>query len=223
MRPLTLVIAVLLSIAVVAGVGAARGDSGTLTGTVGTNDAFSISLLGPSGSPVRNLDPGTYTLLLHDRSSIHNFHLSGPGGVDVSTDIDAIGDKTFTVTLVNGTYFFQCDPHSGQMHGSFTVGPVTTTTTSTPPPPVVRKVSASVGPGARIAAKGTVGLKAGAVKVVVVDSSKIDNFHLKGPGISKATGVAFTGTVTWRLKLKAGRYTFRSDKHAALHGAFTVH
>ena len=40
--------------------------------------------------------------------------------------------------------------------------------------------------------------------------------------MSKATGVAFKGTVTWKLKLKAGRYRFRSDKHAALHGAFAL-
>src|SRR5256885_10936328 len=41
-------------------------------------------------------------------------------------------DQTFTVTFVDGTYFFQCDPHSNQMRGQFTVGSVTT------PPPTTR-------------------------------------------------------------------------------------
>lgn len=222
MRSLTLAVAVFLSSVAAASVSAARGDAGTLTGTVGTGDAFTIGLVGPSGSPVTHLDPGTYTLLVHDRSSLHDFHLSGPGGVDVSTDVDGIGDKTFTVTLVDGTYTFQCDPHSSRMKGTFTVGAVTSTTPSSTPAPAAPKVSASVGPGARIAAKGTKGLTAGAVTFVVKDASKTDNFRLKGPGVSKATTVAFTGTVTWRLKLKAGRYTFRSDAHPSLRGAFTV-
>jgi plastocyanin len=139
-RSLTLALAVLLSIAAAAGVGVARADNGTLTATVGTNDSFSISLVGPSGGPPHNIDPGTYTLLVHDRSSIHNFHLTGPGGVDVSTDIDAIGDKTFTVTLVAGTYKYVCDIHASTMKGSFTVGgasavPPTTTTAPKSSPP----------------------------------------------------------------------------------------
>lgn len=148
MRALTLVVVVLLSIAAVASVGAARADNGTLTATVGTNDSFSISLVGPSGSPPHNIDPGTYTLLVHDRSSIHNFHLTGPGGVDVSTDIDGIGDKTFTVTLVAGTYKYICDIHASTMKGSFTVGgstavpPTTTTTQTKPSTPPAKKPAA---------------------------------------------------------------------------------
>ena len=135
MRSLTLAVVVLLSIAVAAGVGAARADAPQLVGTVGTNDAFTIGLVDGSGASVRNLDPGTYTLLVHDRSSLHDFHLTGPGGVDVATDVDSIGDQTFTVTLVAGTYRFVCDPHSTTMKGSFTVGgaaPPVTTTASKP-------------------------------------------------------------------------------------------
>ena len=69
--------------------------------------------------------------------SIHNFHLLGPGGVDVSTSIGDTGDQTFTVTLVAGTYKYICDAHP-TMKGSFTVGgaaatTTTTTTTSTTP------------------------------------------------------------------------------------------
>ncbi len=65
-------------------------------------------------------------------------------------------------------------------------------------------------------------LTAGAATIVVNDKSAKDNFHLVGPGVSKATGVAFKGKVTWKVTLKAGKYTFKSDKHPVLHGTFTV-
>ena len=129
---------VLLSLVVAAGfAGGARADNPTLTGDVGNGDSFTISMHNSDGSAVRNLDPGTYTLVVHDHSSIHNFHLFGPGGVDVSTWIGDTGDQTFTVTLVAGTYKFICDAHP-TMKGSFTVGgaaATTTTTTSTTPKP----------------------------------------------------------------------------------------
>ena len=62
---------------------------------------------------------GKIKLVINDRSSVHNFHLKGPG-VDVKTSVSAIGTKTFTVTLKKGTYKFICDPHPF-MKGSFTV------------------------------------------------------------------------------------------------------
>ena len=108
----------------------ARADNPTLTGNVGAGDSFTISLAGPDGSAARNLAPGTYTLLVHDKSAIHDFQLFGPGNVDVSTTIEGIGDQTFTVTLVPGTYTYVCDAHPS-MKGSFTVGAATTTTTTT--------------------------------------------------------------------------------------------
>lgn len=101
----------------------------TATGTtelVGTdgeesnNDAFTITLKTADGSDVTTLAPGTYKLTVHDYSSIHNFHLTGPG-VDVATDVGGTGDKTFDITLQDGTYSYVCDPHAGQMNGSFTV------------------------------------------------------------------------------------------------------
>ena len=63
---------------------------------------------------------GKIKLVIADKSSIHNFHLSGPG-VNVKTSVSAVGSKTFTVTLKKGTYKFVCDPHSSSMKGSFTV------------------------------------------------------------------------------------------------------
>ena len=59
--------------------------------------------------------------VVNDQSTAHNFHLTGPGGVDVSTEVSDEGEKTFDVTLVAGEYKFQCDPHASSMNGSFEV------------------------------------------------------------------------------------------------------
>jgi plastocyanin len=94
---------------------ASGGGGTTLVGSVGPG--FDISLEGTDG-----LAAGDYTLIVNDQSSAHNFHLSGPGGVDVSTDVGEEGEQTFEVTLEAGEYAFVCDPHASQMRGSFTVG-----------------------------------------------------------------------------------------------------
>lgn len=95
--------------------GAAAGS--VLDGTVGPG--FEIQLT-RAGAPVTTLAPGTYTLNVDDRSGSHDFHLTGPG-VDVTTDVSYTGKKTFTITVTDGAYHFQCDPHSGSMNGDFTV------------------------------------------------------------------------------------------------------
>ena len=231
MRVLMFAVLLLLVGLPAAGAGATRADNPVLIGDVGANDSFAIGLTGPTGAPVRNLDPGTYTLLVHDRSTLHNFHLFGPGGVNAATDVDKTGDFTFTVTLVAGTYNFVCDAHVSTMKGSFTVGAApapTPTPTPTPTPgPKATALRASVGPGATIALGSSNGMPlssvtAGAATIVVNDRSKSDNFHLLGPGVSKATGVSFKGKVTWKLKLRAGKYTYKSDRHPVLHGSFSV-
>ena len=95
--------------------GGSSGGGTTLNGSVGPG--FDISLDGTDG-----ITAGDYTLVVNDQSTAHNFHLTGPGGVDVSTEVSEEGEKTFDVTLVPGEYKFQCDPHASQMNGSFTVG-----------------------------------------------------------------------------------------------------
>lgn len=66
-------------------------------------------------------------------------------------------------------------------------------------------------------------LEAGTYVFKISDKSNIHNFHLKGPGVDKKTGVAFVGTTTWKLKLKKGTYTFVCDPHKTImHGSFTV-
>jgi plastocyanin len=196
----------------------AQADNPRLVGTVGTNDAFVITLHDAAGDPVTHLDPGTYDIAVRDVSQLHNFHLRGPG-VDQATLAEEAQTVTWTVTFTDGTYTYQCDPHSSLMHGSFTVGNV-------PPPAAPAQLSASVGPRRTISLRDDSGklktIAAGSVVLTVKDRSRVDNFHLTGTGVNKKTGVAFRGSVTWKLTLQPGRYTYRSDKHKSLRGAFTV-
>lgn len=89
------------------------------------------------------------------------------------------------------------------------------------------KLSAAIGPGFSIGltkgGKKVTSLKAGSYTIVVNDKGTIHNFHLKGPGLNKATGVGATGVVTWNAKLKKGTYRFLCDVHpSALRGSFKV-
>jgi hypothetical protein len=208
-----------VAVALLGAGGAARAADPVLTADVGQGDGFTIGLVDATGSPVTHLDPGTYTLVVHDHSSFHDFHLSGPG-VDVATDIDGIGDRTFTVTLVDGKYFFQCDPHAAQMKGSFTVGTVTVTPPA--PAPAPTKLSASLAASGAATLKPASGLSAGKYRITVSDRSAKDGFRLTGPGVSRATGVKFRGVATWTLTLKQGRYSYGSAAHVKARRVFTV-
>jgi plastocyanin len=66
-------------------------------------------------------------------------------------------------------------------------------------------------------------LKAGTYIFKIADKSGIHNFHLKGPGVDKKTSVGKNQNVTWKLKLKKGKYTFVCDPHKSfMKGSFTV-
>jgi len=103
----------------VAALGAAPAWAGgtTLTGTVGPEDTITLTKL---GHKVASLQAGRYTIVIADKASDHNFHLSGPG-IDKSTSISGTGRSTWHVTLRKGTYRFVCDPHASFMKGSFVV------------------------------------------------------------------------------------------------------
>lgn len=88
-----------------------------LTGTVGP--AATISLK-KAGKKVTTLKRGKYTFVISDKSSFHNFHLTGPG-VNKLTTVTGTGTKTWTVTLKPGRYTYRCDPHRSFMNGSFRV------------------------------------------------------------------------------------------------------
>ena len=90
-----------------------------LQGTVGPG--FTISLTS-SGKKVTKLKRGVpYRFVVSDRSSIHDFHLTGPGLNRMMTTVGFTGTKSLVLTLKKGVYRFFCDPHSAVMHGSFRV------------------------------------------------------------------------------------------------------
>ena len=89
------------------------------------------------------------------------------------------------------------------------------------------KLTAVVGPSFNITLKkGTkkvTTLKPGKYAITVKDLSNIHNFHLRGPGLNKSTGVSATGTKVWTVTLKKGTYKYVCDPHAAvMKGSFKV-
>ena len=103
------------------------------------------------------LDPGTYAITVRDRSDFYNFRLSGPG-VYRFTELEFVGEVTWTVTLGEGRYRFICDPYSSSMMGNFNVGnvppPAAATTTAaaatkTAPKPAAATTTARLDPGRR--------------------------------------------------------------------------
>ena len=84
-----------------------------------------------------------------------------------------------------------------------------------------------VGPGFNITlkqgGKTVKKLKPGTYLVKVSDKASDHNFHLKGPGVDKKTSVGKKQNVTWKLKLKKGKFTFVCDPHKSfMKGSFTV-
>jgi PASTA domain len=72
------------------------------------------------GRRMTRIPPGTYTIQVHDLSTAHDFHLTGPGGVDRRTDVREIEHPIWTITFREGTYTFKCDVHAS-MKGTFVV------------------------------------------------------------------------------------------------------
>ena len=103
------------------------GSAGALTthaklvGVVGKHDAYTISLK-LNGTRVKTLHKGTYTVVIHDDSTLHNYELDGPHGKSWRfTSVHFVGTKTFTLKLVPGKYKAYCAPHEPTMFQRFTV------------------------------------------------------------------------------------------------------
>ncbi|MBA3434358.1 MAG: hypothetical protein H0U08_09730 [Actinobacteria bacterium] len=89
------------------------------------------------------------------------------------------------------------------------------------------KLFGSVGPDFEIALRDAQGnqvtkLDPGTYDIEVKDRSDFHSFHLEGPGVEERTDVTFTGTVSWTVTFRDGKYTFRCDPHPTLAGAFTA-
>jgi plastocyanin len=88
-------------------------------GSVGPGFTITLTL---GSKKVATLKKGVrYRFAIGDRSSIHDFHLMGPGLNRVLTSVGFTGTKTVVLTLRKGVYRYVCDPHSALMHGSFRV------------------------------------------------------------------------------------------------------
>jgi len=92
-----------------------------------------------------------------------------------------------------------------------------------------KTVNGTVGPGFTIGlaiqGKKVTKLKAGTpYRFVIRDRAAIHDFHLSGPGLNRVlTSVPFTGTKSFVLRLRKGRYRFVCDPHAGImHGRFNV-
>ena len=109
MRQLTFgaALAAIAAALAVPGLAPAATRNNTLIGTDGPGFTITMSK--------KTVKAGTYTIVIHDKSNIHNFHLTA--GVNKLTSVPWVGTKTWTVTLKKGTYRFVCDPHATIMKG----------------------------------------------------------------------------------------------------------
>ncbi len=185
-----------------------------LVGTVGPG--FTIDLVDVAGKHVDLLTAGKYTLLIHDESDIHNFVLGKKetGERPASTEVEFVGDMTFTIDLTPGHWVYACSPHFQTMFGAFVVVSATTPSTPTRPPALTARLTAN---GATLSA---IRVTAGAYAIRVSDRSKTKGFRLVGPGVSRATSAAFVGTTTWRVRFIHGTYRFGTG--ARLSGRLAV-
>src|SRR5207249_11732198 len=104
------------AVAATAFLGPAQGSTARLTGEVGPG--FSIEVKKGS-KDLKTIKAGTYKIKVEDKSSIHNFHLFGPG-LSKKTSVSFMGETTWTIKLKPGKYTYQCDPHaSSGMKGTF--------------------------------------------------------------------------------------------------------
>ena len=108
----------LAAVAVLIAAATASASTPRLTGETGPGFTIEVK----SGTKdVKTLKAGTYVIRVQDKSSLHNFHLIGPG-VNKKTGVSFMGTQTWTVKLKPGKYTYQCDVHAfSGMKGTFRV------------------------------------------------------------------------------------------------------
>jgi hypothetical protein len=113
------IVAVSVLVAALTLTGPVAGAPKVVKGAVGPGFTISLS---SGGKKVTSLKAGVpYKFQIADKSSMHNFHLSGPGLNKVITSVSFMGTKSVTLKLKRGKYRYVCDPHSAFMKGSFLV------------------------------------------------------------------------------------------------------
>ena len=90
-----------------------------LLATVGPKNT--ISLRSASGAALHHgVKAGTYSIVVRDRSKLHNFHLVGKG-VNKKSTVAGIGTTTWKLKLAKGTLRFYSDKAPKTVKGSVTV------------------------------------------------------------------------------------------------------
>lgn len=89
-----------------------------LLATVGPKST--ISLRSARGAVLRTVKPGTYAIVVRDRTKAHNFHLVGKG-VNRKSGIAFVGTTTWKVKLSAGTVRFFSDRAPKTVKGSVVV------------------------------------------------------------------------------------------------------
>jgi len=96
----------------------AKSSAVTLKGETGPGFHIDVE---KAGKDLKTTKAGTYKIKVEDKSSIHNFHLFGPG-LNKKTTVPFKGDTTWTIKLKPGRYTYQCDVHASVgMKGHFKV------------------------------------------------------------------------------------------------------
>lgn len=85
------------------------------------------------------------------------------------------------------------------------------------------KLAATVRPCGVLRSDGTTQqIRHGRVVVVVRDTSTTRYFKLRGPGVARATGAKYVGTVHWTLRLQRGTYQYKCGATRALRGTLVI-
>lgn len=73
---------------------------------------FTITLRTGTGADVKTMELGAYTVVVRDRSRVHDARLVAPG-LNRATTLPFVASQTWTVKLAKpGTLRFLCDPHA---------------------------------------------------------------------------------------------------------------
>jgi len=120
-RPVALEITLVAALIAVSSALSAPHAAPTVNGTVGPG--FTITLKS-NGSQVKSLKAGSYSFVVADKASIHNFVLEKKKGGTFEKELTSVpftGTKTVKIKLTPGEYEFYCRPHESVMEGEFTV------------------------------------------------------------------------------------------------------
>jgi hypothetical protein len=102
---------------------AARPANRVLIAKSGFKDTYTISLTFVNGRKVKSIPAGTYTLIVHDYSKIHNFALGSQTQNKrlLTTGIPWVGTRKYVLKLAPGRYAYACSAHFQTMVGTFVV------------------------------------------------------------------------------------------------------